>query len=125
MIDLRSVLSQFATPLTIQRRSLGYWSSGRYIGGSTTTISTRAVVQPGANNTRVLPEGVHVEDAAIVWTSIKLYDAQDPEGQPADRFVWQGRTFEVQQLDDRNADGNGKFWRAVAVRVRDSEADEA
>lgn len=125
-MDLTGTIMRFAVPLVLQRRAEGYWDvDGINHVGDVTSVVISAAVQPGANNTKILPEGVRVEDAAIVWTDTRLFDAQDPEGRPADRFTWQGRVFEVARLDDRNADGNGKFWRAIAYRVRDAEDDEA
>lgn len=125
-MDLRTTLARFATSITFEQRSPGYWDAdGVHHVGEVTEVTTRAVILPGVDKGIVLPEGVRSADACRVWSPVAVYGAQDPAGAQATRFSWRGRRFEVQEVMDRNADDNGKFWRAVAFRVRNAEADEA
>lgn len=124
MMDLTSTIASFATSLTLRQRAPGYWSGGIYVDGDETETEVRATVLPGGDRGVVLPEGVRSEDICRIWSPVILRGAQDPEGAAATRFSWRGREFEVQQVMDRDADGNGKFWRGLAFRVRSAEAEE-
>lgn len=126
MIDLRSTLANFAVAVTFRQRPAGYWDAdGVHHPGDPVEVTARAAILPGMDRSVVLPEGVRAQDACRVFSPVPIYGARDPEGAGATRFSWRGREFEVQELMDRDADGNGKFWRAIAYRVRDSEVDEA
>lgn len=125
MMDMRSTIARFAVPIAFEQRAPGYWDDdGISHPGDTTEVTTRAAIMPGGDRGVVLPEGVRSTDVCRVWSPVPIYGAQDPEGNRATRFTWRGRRFEVNEVMDRDADGNGKFWRAVAYRVRDAEADD-
>jgi len=59
---------------TITRRAPGTTMLGRYTPGATSTFPITAVVVPfGQNELIVLPEGQHVEDTRVVYTSTHLH----------------------------------------------------
>lgn len=125
-MDMRTTIDRFAVAITFENRPAGYWDAdGVHHEGEATSVVTRATILPGVDRGVVLPEGVRSEDVCRVWSPVAIYGAQDPEGAAATRFSWRGRRFEVREVMDRDADGNGKFWRGVAFRVREAEGDEA
>ena len=125
MIDLTGVVASFAVPVTFDHRPPGYIdNAGVSRAAAVESVTARAVILPGGDRGVVLPEGVRSEDVCRVFSPVIVRGAQDPEGYWATRFTWRGRRFEVREVMDRSADGNGKFWRAIAFRVRESEDDE-
>ncbi len=125
-MDLRSTIARFASTVTLRQRPPGYWDAdGVYHAAEPEEVEARVTILPGGDRSVVMPEGVRAQDVCRVFSPVALYGAQDPEGAAATRFSWRGREFEVQEVMDRDADGNGKFWRAVAFRVRSAEANEA
>ncbi len=125
-MDLRSTIARFAVAVTFRQRPPGYWDAdGIHHAGDAEEVETRAAILPGGDRSFVLPEGVRSQDVCRVYSPVEIYGARDPEGAGATRFTWRGREFEIQEVMDRDADGNGKFWRALALRVRSAESEEA
>ncbi len=125
MIDLRGVISSFGGPLIIDRRGPGIRVEGVGIASASTAVTVVASVQPAGANTSPLPEGVRVEDVKIVYCTTELRTASDPDGNMADRFDYEGRTFEVFQVDNWSSGGQGQYFRAMAARIRDRAQDDA
>lgn len=127
MIDLRSVIASLGgTALTVARRPPGIWSDGIYVpaDGVPTPLGICSV-QPGVDRGVVLPEGVRAEDTVTVFAPAQIRGAGDPEGYQADRFTHRSRHFEVFEVRDWGAGGQGLYFKAFCKRVRDAETDEA
>lgn len=62
-----------------------------------------------------LPEGDRSKDAIVCYTEQVLRTADVQTGMLADWIVYNGRDYEVMELEDHGA--NGGYFRALAVRV--------
>lgn len=96
-MSLVGVIDDFATgTYTVTRTAVGaYDSAGRYTAGSTSTFSVVASVQPtSARDQVVMPEGIHYEDAVVVYvaTELRAFDASTGAG---DTFPYRGDTYRV------------------------------
>jgi len=124
MIDLRSVIASFGALLTIERASEGAWIEGVFQPGEPTDVIVNVSVQPAGAATKPRPEGVRVEDLKVLFSQTLLRTAQDRTGFGPDRFTYAGQRFEVFHIDDWSVGGQGQYYRALAARIRNAEADE-
>lgn len=84
MSDLTDMLSDpdFKTgDYTVTRRAAPSFSAGEAVAGSTSTFTTGdASLQPASAQTlKVLPEGVHAEGVADLWTTTELRAVPVPD----------------------------------------------
>lgn len=77
---------------------------------------SRVVVVPGAGKfVERLPEGLRTREAIRVYTTTQLQSADDPGGAPPDLIDWQGKTYEVQIIEDWTAHGGA--FKVLALKV--------
>ena len=114
-MNLSPIVEAFAVSLSIQRMAAGgYGTHGRFAPGTTSTVTLRGIVHPSTSrDLLVLPEGMRTEESIAITTDQELHTA-DPGGMPADRVTINGKTYEVQRVEDWSAQG---FWRSIAVKV--------
>jgi hypothetical protein len=90
---------QYVTPIVVTRPASGgsFDARGFYVtGGVPTTINTTASVQPASSkDLLLLPEGERTRETVKVYTATELFTVDVVASRPADRFVYDGRTFEV------------------------------
>lgn len=102
--------------LTLSRYALGSFSTGDYVKASPTTVVVQANVQPMKDREILqMPEA----DRTKIW--LKVYSASEirsnKEGAyDADRFEWQGDTFQVERVQNYSM-GILNHWRATACKI--------
>ena len=88
----------FRKPYTITRYASGTMVKGRYVAGSTSTLTIQASIQPvSGEDLKPLPEGRRLDDFVKVYTDSNL---QTLPSQP-DRLTWRGYTYECISVDVR------------------------
>lgn len=104
---------------TVTRYAAGSYVSGRWVDGSTSTLTIRASVQPATSDQlRRLPEALRTRAAMGVITTTEVRTADEATGTPADTISIDGEDWEIQQVD---AFGVAyapalQHWEAVAMR---------
>ena len=95
----------FARPMQIIRRAPGaYNSSGIYIPGAETTITTEGSAQPFTpRDMLMLPGGGDNRERIKIYTATEV--KQKAPGQSADLVVINGRTWEVDAVEDYTMPG--------------------
>jgi len=102
--------------LSISRYALGDYSTGDYVKATPTIVTVRANVQPLKDREIVqMPEA----DRTKKW--LKVYSASlmrsNKEGEyDADRFIWDGDTYQVEKVQDYSM-GVLNHWRATACKI--------
>lgn len=118
-MDFSSVITGGSLPhelITIVRRGAGSYVKGIHSGGSTTNISTTAIVYPATpKELKLLPEGMHTEGAIGIISNVLLRTANEASGTQADRITYNSCTYEIQQISDWDANGN--FYHGIATKV--------
>lgn len=99
------------TDATLVRRSDGAYVDGEWIPAGPVETPLRIIVpQPVTSNELIpLPEGEKVSNYRKTWSESLLRTRAD--GSDADRIRYDGRTYEVWQVDERDVLGN--FYRVV------------
>lgn len=120
MIDLRSVLISLDSPdLSVERRS-GSYVNGIWTAAAPTVFTIKGSAQPAGENVELLPEGVRERDAIVIYTATELLTTRSPSntGGIADRVLFGGRRYEVQNVDDWAVlSGQGMYYKAIATLV--------
>lgn len=102
--------------LTVSRRGAGTLDHGRFTPATPTTFDIAASVQPVSGRDLLrLPEGLRTRELVAVFTGGDLRTADEAAGLAADRFVYGGRTYEVQTLEDWTQLGG--YRKAIAAKV--------
>lgn len=116
-MDLSGVIMALATgTYTVTRRAAGSVSGGIYAPGSSSTLSVKALVQPGEpEHLERLPEGTRLDDVKVVFSSSPLYTQNEATGAPADLLSIDGKSYEVEAVRDFVA--TGAFVQAIARRA--------
>lgn len=117
-MDISDALNHFDPfDLEVTRFSAGaYGSDGLFVQGSTSVVTRSVVIVPATGKIlEQLPEGLRTRQTLQVFSKDELLTGNEPNGIQADRFTHGGKVFEVQHVDDWNA--NGGFWRALATKV--------
>lgn len=99
------------------RRNNGSWIDGRWVE-ETSTVSPSPVgtVQPARGNDMLrLPEGRRNSVAIRIISRTELRIASGATATQADVVVWDGREWEVEQVQTFD----GAFYDAIAVRLGD------
>lgn len=103
-------------PLAVTRGTAGTLAAGVFTAGATTQLTLTAMVQPVSGRDLLrLPEGLRTRELVAVFTPTALRTTDEHAGTPADRFTWQGRTYEVQLVEEWSHLGG--YRRAVAAKV--------
>lgn len=107
-----------ADGVVLKQRSTGARErvGGRWAEPPPVETTIVASVQPATpEDTQALPEGVRASAAMVVYST----SAVKPQGRTGanlgDLLVWGGHDHECLHVEDW--DTNGRYWRAVCVRV--------
>lgn len=124
MIDLRSVIDSFGAPLVIQRSGLGVWTDGIYTPAPSNAVTVFASVQPTNRQERAIPEGISIEDTLTIYSRGLLRTGSEPDGYAADRFAYNGLSYEVISVRDWSVGSQGLYYKALAARIRIPSEDQ-
>lgn len=92
----------FRKPYTITRYAAGTMVKGRYVAGSTSTLTIQASIQPvSGEDLKSLPEGRRLDDFVKVYTDSNLQSLQEVSTVQQDRLTWRGHTYECISVDAR------------------------
>jgi hypothetical protein len=115
-VDLSSSIRSFAKPVTLVRCEAsvpdGY---GHMTPGASSELAREMLAVPAtARDLQVLPEGLRTEQTMM------FFDTQDLRsvaavGQPADRVLYGGSTYELQHVYDWSEQAG--YWQALGVKV--------
>lgn len=116
MMDMAETIESFADVLEVQRTAPAYYVEGRALHAKAASTTITAVVQPAsARDTQRLPENLREVETIAVWCEFPLRGASVAAATPADRVVWDGRTYEVKTVESWKQLGN--YVKALATRV--------
>lgn len=115
-MSLPDVIDSFATgTYVLTRTTQGTYAAGRYTGGSTSTISIVASIQPlSGRDLQAMPEAQHGTETRVVYTKTPL-QTESPAG-PPDRVTIDGELWEVTQAFRWEAFG-GAYYKAFISRL--------
>lgn len=93
------VISRFQTgTYTVTRTTAAAPVAGRYVAGSSSTISVDASIQPvSGRDLKILPEARHGEDVRVVYTLTALKTVSP--GYDADSIAIGGEAYEVFKVE--------------------------
>jgi hypothetical protein len=117
-----AVIDEFATPaagITVTRTAAStLGSDGFYTDGAETTIAVSPVsIQPASGkDMQLLPEGARTDETIRVYCTERLRTAATPDGVKPDRFVFDGKTWEVKTEQPWQLNNDG-FFKFLAQRV--------
>ena len=111
-LDLSWLVDEFAnTPIVITRLVYSYSSAGLRTSTST-TVNIKGSVQPiTGDELERLGTGFHTKRLVSVWSSSAILQR--------DRFTFDGKSFEVQHVD--NWLSGGTYFKAIAHEMDDGE----
>lgn len=106
--------------ITVRRRPAGAYDTtpgaGKFVRGAETSTATSAVVQPSTpKEVEKLPENERTKEAITLYTIDALVASDVSAQRSADLIDWQGRTYEVQRVEDWTS--QAKYALAIATRV--------
>lgn len=100
----------------VTRRAVPLMVDGRVLPSSSTALVVSGSLQPSSGrDVQRLPEGLRDRETIVFFTSTELQAADPATGEPGDRLVANGHTFEVQTHERWQDLGN--FHRFVLVKV--------
>jgi hypothetical protein len=113
IFDLSNVVRSFANEtITFQRQTQALDSAGIY---TTTELAFDPVlcsVQPiEGKQAQAEIELINSTAGLTVWTELDLV-VGEPGGQPGDRFVWEGDTYEIRFKSDWQTMGSYREYKA-------------
>ena len=115
LLDVTDVLSDpdFADTITVTRQVETVDGHGRGQIGPQTFSNVTAVVTAGQGDVlKYFPEMVNVRGAVLIHTTFRLISAS--ETTQADLVTWEGRTYQITELNDWSTFGAG-FIMAVGT----------
>ena len=117
MIDVSEAFLEFLETIQLKRKTTGSRdANGNWVDGTTTTINISAVVQSLTANERLaLPEAVRTKETIKIHTQTELLTADEAAQIDADVVVYQGKSYLLTQVFNRNTIGN--YFKAVGVRI--------
>lgn len=121
MTDLSANLDHFDTvELAVTRADPGVLAeNGLYENATSTELVVRACVVPIAGRQlELLPEAWRTREAIQVFSKDELRPVDEEAKTDGDRFTFNGRRYEVQQVSNWSAQGG--YWSAVAIKVTTS-----
>lgn len=117
-LNLSRVIKRYAltADLTLKRFSGGAWIDGRWADEQPTDVALTANVQPmGGKQKQTLPEGDRTREAIHIWATSQMRPVERENGKPGDRVEWEGKEYEIINVQDWSYNGN--YWEADAVKV--------
>lgn len=85
------------TSITISRYGVATVTNGRPVYPAPSTVDITAGIAPASRDSlRRLPEGTRTDKAVDVYAEAALQTADEGGASRGDRFVYDGRTYEVQ-----------------------------
>jgi hypothetical protein len=126
LVDLES-FGNFAELPLARHTTAPTWTRGTAgpTGWTATTIECAAwPLDPTSKE--VLPEGARERGAIVLYTRVVIYGERmgsRTTGRRGDVVQWQGRIWQVAEVQDYSQSGG--FWEAIAVRMDRAEATVA
>lgn len=109
------------TTITILRydSAVTYGTDGRPLSVTPTSIPIRGSVTPASKQTIArAPEGIRVSRMVDLYTYAEVKAADEEAKTQADRFVFDGKTYEVQDVTRYPAFmGEPAHWEGMAIQV--------
>ena len=101
----------------VTRRAMGSYVDGRYVPGTASVLSIKALIQPAGHlEVMRLPEGERDRKTIAIYTRTPLVHAV-ANGPPSDRIAWRGDIFEISSIDEWNEYAG--FTYALATKIQD------
>jgi hypothetical protein len=116
MMDMAETIGSFAEAIEIMRYPSPVFVEGRALNGKPTTTTIDAVVQPTTGrDVQRLPENLRETESIAVWCEYELRGASVEGRTLSDRVVWEGRQYEVKNIERWKNLGN--YVKAICTRV--------
>ena len=117
-----TVVVEFAVPggLTLSRQGQATYAYGLSTRPSATTIALDpvALMPMSGRDMQLLPEGARVDEWVKMYCLDELRTADVDGGNQADRFTYNGQTFEVKTAQPWNLlDTDARYYKYLAQRV--------
>lgn len=93
---------------------------GKWVEGiAPVPVEIPCCIQPDFDSTlkKFLPDGVHEKDCRVIYTEYQLQGASEESKVVADKLQFEGKTFEVVEIQSWQGAGRIKAWMVVCVRV--------
>jgi hypothetical protein len=97
---------------------------GTWVDGAEATAAIRASVQPLRGRELLsLPEGERTREWVKIYCASELRTLDEAAGTRADTIIYQGKAYQVRQVEPWEATGMviGPYWKALACRVEPAE----
>lgn len=118
-LDVGSMIASFKIEggLPVTRRAAGSYVKGLYVpGASSSFVLDPVIVQPaGKKEVARLPEGLRTREAIALHTTVELFTADDPGGRQGDQILYNGKTYEVQAIENWSAIVT--YYYCIATKV--------
>lgn len=107
------------TALVGTRTTAGELVNGRWVEGSTESLSFKANVQPVSyEELQRLPEGLRDKDMILLFTTTELRTANQKNGTSPDYITWLDRSYQVQKVSAFQM-GVSDHYEVYAMRVEE------
>ena len=109
------LVSTFARQLvTVTSTAAGSYVNGNYVEGATSTEDILTAVYPATGEQlRSLPEGRKGRETIVIYSSEALKTSTAPDGARADLVAYNGKSYEVIDVNKWASDG----YECIAQRV--------
>lgn len=120
LMDLTGTIRRLGMrSVVVTRRGAPTVTKGRVTPPTPTTYSVNANVQPLSGSELLrLPEGLRTRETVALWTDVDLRTADESAGVLADTVAINGRTYEVELVEDWRF--HGGYRRFIAAKVEGS-----
>jgi hypothetical protein len=106
------------TSVTVTRAAAGSYVDGRWVAGSTSTLTVTASAQPHRarpDELLHLPEADRTRESLRLYTETELQTADEETQTPADLVTWDGEQWEVVRVESWPL--GLAHYKAIALRV--------
>jgi len=105
-------------PVTLSRNTGSRGTDGRWVDGTPTTSTIYGSIQPmNGKDMASLPEGERQVDGKKFYTRTLLKTANQHDGTPADRIIYDSITYEVRGVAHENR--IIPHYKALLVRIQE------
>lgn len=114
---MTDLIDELATEsLTVKRYAPGSWDTGRFVRGAESSVTfTASVQQLTPNETEQLPEHKRNKESIKIYTSERLFQADEKTQTPADIVTHDGKEYEVQKVGNWQIGTDLPHYKAIAV----------
>ena len=109
--------------ITITSYGPGGFTNGEWVQGAEIKFEIQANVQPAPRALLNLPEGQRTKGSITVFVKEKLVTVNKVTLTTADRIEYEGRTYEIQHVEDWINCGSLSHYEITAVETDKKEAD--